>query len=498
MTSEPENPRPAGGRHGPERFFQGHKLPMSPAEALQAFSHCMTKHERREIKAYNNIWFLGLDANKIHGFRYAKENNHGFDNSENFYEQVTGDHIGYRYEVLGVLGQGNFGQVLKCFDHEYNELVALKLLRNKPSDHRQGVAELMILQRLADRDPGDAYHAIRMKDCLVFRNHICIAFELLGSDLSSMVAGKGLRESYVRKCASSILSCLQLLERENIVHGDLKLENVGISNKDPEALKVIDFGISQIQHKPKYYGVFQSQHIRAPEVMLGLLCTNAIDMWSFGCCMIELLTGQIAFIGKDEIQQLTHTIEILGMPPAGMLALSLKRERFFDEQGRPNLIRLDQSGEDILPGSKGLESVLGTRDPDLLDFIKCCLHWESSKRMTPGQALKHPWMKETSPEYMFPCPGNTAKNVCLKTLAGTTSIKRGQLPSINLKPNKGTDSQPKTMDPGGTVKPATRGQLLEQMVLQQTGTGEQEDQLAKWDFPGSLPFPPLHRLLYQE
>jgi hypothetical protein len=30
--------------------------------------------------------------------------------------------------------------------------------------------------------------------------------------------------------------------------------------------------------------------------------------------------------------------------------------------------------------------------------------------MTPGQALKHPWMKETSPEYMFPCPGNTAKN----------------------------------------------------------------------------------------
>ena len=41
-----------------------------------------------------------------------------------------------------------------------------------------------------------------------------------------MVAGKGLRESYVRKCASSILSCLQLLERENIVHGDLKL--VGI------------------------------------------------------------------------------------------------------------------------------------------------------------------------------------------------------------------------------------------------------------------------------
>ena len=50
--------------------------------------------------------------------------------------------------------------------------------------------------------------------------------------------------------------------------------------------------------------------IRAPEVTLGLLCTTAIDMWSLGCCLIELLIGKPAFQGDDEMDQLTRTIEV--------------------------------------------------------------------------------------------------------------------------------------------------------------------------------------------
>lgn len=45
--------------------------------------------------------------------------------------QVLHDHIGYRYEVLEVIGKGSFGQVLKCLDHKNNELVAIKMIRNK-------------------------------------------------------------------------------------------------------------------------------------------------------------------------------------------------------------------------------------------------------------------------------------------------------------------------------------------------------------------------------
>uniref|UniRef100_A0A8C5BZC9 Protein kinase domain-containing protein n=1 Tax=Gadus morhua TaxID=8049 RepID=A0A8C5BZC9_GADMO len=51
------------------------------------------------------------------------------------------DHIAYRYEVLGVLGKGVYGQVLKCFDHQHNELVALKLLLRIPHPQVSSAAE---------------------------------------------------------------------------------------------------------------------------------------------------------------------------------------------------------------------------------------------------------------------------------------------------------------------------------------------------------------------
>ena len=45
--------------------------------------------------------------------------------------QVLHDHIAFRFEVLEVIGKGSFGQVLKCLDHKTNEMVAIKMIRNK-------------------------------------------------------------------------------------------------------------------------------------------------------------------------------------------------------------------------------------------------------------------------------------------------------------------------------------------------------------------------------
>ena len=122
------------------------------------------------------------------------------------------------------------------------------------------------------------------------------------------------------------------------------------SDKDPNTLKVIDFGVSRVQEQPRCgsncflllnhgetynvtalcyligfcifillalfrlpdYSRIQSPSIRrpTPEVTKGLLCTTAIDMWSFGCCVIELLIGRQASYGVEEIEPLTCTIEV--------------------------------------------------------------------------------------------------------------------------------------------------------------------------------------------
>ncbi len=79
------------------------------------------------------------------------ESNCGFDDARGYYTAITGDHLGYRYEVLGTLGRGSFGQVLRCQDHATGTIVAVKVSRNKKRFHTQALVELGILQHLRDK-----------------------------------------------------------------------------------------------------------------------------------------------------------------------------------------------------------------------------------------------------------------------------------------------------------------------------------------------------------
>lgn len=96
---------------------------------------------------------------------------------------VINDHIAFRYEIIAKLGSGSFGQVLKCFDHKHNELVAVKMIRNKKKFYHQASVEVKVLQTLKDKDPKDMHNIVKMKNYFVFRKHVCIVFELLSINL---------------------------------------------------------------------------------------------------------------------------------------------------------------------------------------------------------------------------------------------------------------------------------------------------------------------------
>jgi hypothetical protein len=74
--------------------------------------------------------------------------NSGFDDDIGNYVIVQGDHLAYRYEILGILGKGSFGQVCKCLDHKTGQIVAVKIIRNKQRFHAQALVEVNILQKL--------------------------------------------------------------------------------------------------------------------------------------------------------------------------------------------------------------------------------------------------------------------------------------------------------------------------------------------------------------
>jgi len=310
------------------------------------------------------------------------------------------------------LGKGKFGQVLKCFDHKKGDYVALKIVRNEKRFHDQALEEIRILEYLNKHDKETSPNVLNMFESFTFRNHICLTFELLSKSLFQLNKKNnyaGFSVQLVKKFTHSILKFLNLLNKNKIIHCDLKPENILLKQPGRSGIKVIDYGLCCFEHE-RIYTYIQSRFYRAPEVILGAQYGMPIDMWSLGCIIVELLTGYPLFPGEDESDQLACIIELLGMPPPKILQESERTRNFFSLKGYPrycSLVTYPNGTHTLhpgfskrgkvrgLPGSKSWSSILnGYEDPLFLDFITRCLDWDAETRMTPAQALRHPWITQ--------------------------------------------------------------------------------------------------------
>jgi dual specificity tyrosine-phosphorylation-regulated kinase 2/3/4 len=80
-----------------------------------------------------------------------------------------------------------FVQVIKAYDHKYQQYVALKLVRNEKRFHRQAEEEIRILEHLRRQDNDGQHNVIHMLDHFNFRNHKCITFELMSINLYELI-----------------------------------------------------------------------------------------------------------------------------------------------------------------------------------------------------------------------------------------------------------------------------------------------------------------------
>ncbi|KAJ8403962.1 hypothetical protein AAFF_G00343120 [Aldrovandia affinis] len=365
-------------------------LPMSPAVALKNFQDQLTSLEQKEILEFPEIWYLGLGAEKTKGSQETQDNSSSsHDGTKGIYIPVLRDHIAYRYEILEKLGQGAFGVVLKCLDHKIKEMVALKVIHDMESANHMAHQELEILEVVRREDKGNRFNVIHMKEHMTFRKHLCIAFELEGINLYALMSKsnfQGFTVSQTHHFATGLVTSLQMLHRQKIIHCDLKPENILLSNKAHGNIKVADFGCSFREHQNGSTYV-QTRFYRAPEVILGFPFGTAIDMWSLGCVLAELYTGTPLFPGTNEVDQLACIMEVLGMPPGGMVQTAPRRRLFFDSEGHATCLMKR-------PKSKDLASMLGSRNSLFVDFIRHCLAWDPTERMTADAAGHHQWLQE--------------------------------------------------------------------------------------------------------
>ena len=206
----------------------------------------LSEYERKEILDYPSVYCIGAKSKKKPAVLDNSLNNYGYDDERGDYLVVNNDHLAYRYEVIDTLGKGSFGQVLHCRDYSTGESVAIKIIRNKKRFHHQALVEIKILDNLrkwvrlayycfppklslttAHQDVDEKHHVIKMTEHFYFRNHLCIAMELLSINLYELIKANGFvgfTTALIRRFTSQMLMSLTLMRHHRIVHCDLKPE----------------------------------------------------------------------------------------------------------------------------------------------------------------------------------------------------------------------------------------------------------------------------------
>jgi len=387
------------------------EIEIAPTAQKSHLHRPLSRTERTEMELYPEIYFVPAKRYYPRGVR-----NCGYDDENSRYITSVGDHVAYRYEIQSKLGRGAFGDVYQAVDHKTGDRVAVKIIRNERRFHHQGKVEVEVLKALCEHS--ERYQYVKMIDSFIFRNHLCLTFDLHFHDLYSELKSRdfvGLYMQDAQHVTASITTCLKLCRRLGIVHADLKPENVLLVDDTSFDVRVIDFGSACFSHG-KVHTYVQSRYYRAPEIVLGLGYGPPIDMWSLGCILVELLTGRPLFPAKNERDLLLYQMEICGKPPADVLDRSTRVGEFFskDGTGYHSLRVVDRKGRSRIPGTRTLRSAVTSDHADLLSFLERCFDWNPDTRITPEEALEHRFL--TEPEGIQQMPQRDASLGSLNSL----------------------------------------------------------------------------------
>ncbi|CAF1339042.1 unnamed protein product [Adineta steineri] len=360
------------------------------------------------------------DNNGLH--KKEKRNlNDGFDDENHDYIVRPGEVWLERYTVDCLIGKGSFGQVVKAFDHIDGEYVAIKIIKNKRPFLSQAQIEVRLLELMNQHDIDNNGYIVKLRRNFTFRNHLCLVFELLSYNLYDLLRNtnfRGVSLNLTRKFALQLLSALLFLSQPelNVLHCDLKPENILLVNPKRSAIKIVDFG-SSCQIGQRLYQYIQSRFYRSPEVLLGIPYDMAIDMWSLGCILVEMHTGEPLFSGTNEFDQMMKIVEVLGMPPTHILEQGTKTKRFFDRLPDNTWTpRKSKERRYRTPGTRKLHDILGVDvggpggrrvgEPNhsVSDYIKFkelvqqMLEYDPKRRILPFNALQASFFKRTYEE----------------------------------------------------------------------------------------------------
>ena len=283
-----------------------------------------------------------------------------------------------RYQNLKLVGAGACGQVCSAEDTSVGKPVAIKKIKHpfqSAMDAKRTYREIKMLKHM-NHD-----NIIQLLDIFTPSQElgeVYMVTPLMDSDLSIILNAQQLTDNHVQIFTYQILRAVKYLHSVGIIHRDLKPANIAV-NKNGE-IKIIDFGLARLAGN-EMTGYVVTRWYRAPEVLLNWMHYNqAVDIWSVGCIMAELLTGKALFPGNDHIDQLKKIMNLVGTPSPSLLAK-------ISEDARNYILELK-----VMPKQDFYQRFVGISRL-AIDLLEKMLDLDPDTRITAEGALAHGYLQ---------------------------------------------------------------------------------------------------------
>ena len=343
------------------------------------------------------------------------------------------------YEPLNKIDEGSYGIVFRAREKATSKIYAIKkvkLEREKEGFPITALREITLMMKIEHQN------IVKVKE-VVFGStldKVYMVMEYIEHEIKSLVQQSfesmsmpkvdtaGPTSTYclstveIKWIMRQLLKGVQHMHNNYIVHRDLKTSNLLINNNG--IVKICDFGLARIFAEPPTpcTDLVVTLWYRAPELLLGanVYSGKAVDMWSVGCIMAELLLKEPIFMGNGELDQLDKIFKMLGTPTDETWKgwRSLKHAK-------------------LISAKKGCKSKLRDKFPKIaledndmyltdtgLDLLSKMLTFDPEKRITAKDALGHLWFKE------YPLGCEPAE---MPTMFPTNEIPRDQLRKRRMK-----------------------------------------------------------------
>ncbi|KAM4687912.1 serine/threonine-protein kinase 17A isoform 1-T2 [Discoglossus pictus] len=279
------------------------------------------------------------------------------------------------------LGRGKFAVVRKCVEKDTEKEFAAKIMRKrrKGQDCRMEIIHEIAVLELARGSPW----VIKLHEVYETASEMILVLEYAagGEIFNQCVAEReeAFKEKDVQRLMRQILNGVSFLHRHNVVHLDLKPQNILLTSDSPLGdIKIVDFGLSRIvNNNEDLREIMGTPEYVAPEILSYEPISTATDMWSIGVLAYVMLTGTSPFLGDDKQQTFLNISQL-------------------------NVSFTDDDFDDI--------------SQPAVDFIKALLVREPEGRSTAVECLQHPWLAQGDLPDPFDSAMNTVHEECPVTL----------------------------------------------------------------------------------